>query len=81
MMMFGKLISKKKAQKSADARANKEAVEEEVKPKIKIFGTDKLTKLMSKKLKNVASIEYINAKTYMRKNDEGFIVVDDLIDY
>ena len=36
---------------------------------------------MSKKLKNVASIEYINAKTYMRKNDEGFIVVDDLIDY
>ena len=34
---------------------------------------------MSKKLKQDVNIEYKNAKQFMRKNNEGFIAVDDLL--
>ena len=78
--MFAKLLGDRKPQKSADSRPGSEDKKEEEK-KIVVFGTDKLTKIMGRKMKHVANIEYINAKTFMRKTNEGFIVVDDLIVY
>ena len=74
--MFAKLTGKKKSRKSADAR---EAKEEE--KNFKVFGTDKITNMMKKRMKQVANIEYINATKFMRKNNEGFLAVDDLIVY
>ena len=37
--------------------------------------------MLKKSLKHRANIEYINATKFMRKNNEGFLAVDDLIVY
>ena len=74
--MYAKLTGKKKSRKSADAREAKVEAK-----KFNVFGTDKITNMMKKRMKQVANIEYINATKFMRKNNEGFLAVDDLIVY
>ena len=49
--------------------------------KFNVVATDRLTKLMTKKLKQDVNIEYKQAKQFMRKNQEGFIALDDLLVY
>ena len=73
--MLAKLAALKGDKKPDD----KPQEEENLSKKFNVQATDKLMKMMSKKLKQDVNIEYKNAKQFMRKNNEGFIAVDDLL--
>ena len=65
----------------ASQKPDEQPQEENLSKKFNVVATDRLTKLMTKKLKQDVNIEYKQAKQFMRKNQEGFIALDDLLVY
>ena len=65
----------------ASQKPDEKPQEENLSKKFNVMATDRLTKLMTKKLKQDVNIEYKQAKQFMRKNQEGFIALDDLLVY